>query len=434
MATDVIEKIRKLVTDGGMSKAGLARAAGLHANTLRDCTEADWNPTAETLGKIERVLFSNDDRQVLVPIEEIIDEARNGRMFILVDDEDRENEGDLVIPAQMATPAAVNFMATHGRGLICLTLTSERVEQLGLDLMSRNNGTRHETAFTVSIEAREGVTTGISAADRARTISVAIDGSKSRDDIVTPGHVFPLRARDGGVLVRAGHTEAAVDISRLAGLNPSGVICEIMRDDGTMARMDDLVSFARLHDLKIGTIRDLIAYRRKHDRMVQKKAELQFESRYGGQWTARTYFNKATGDETMTLIKGRIDPTKPTLVRMHTLSIFVDILGEELPDRPDLLHRSMELIAEEGAGAIVLINRPMGSLMSRTMDFKQRLRAGENPDLGELRDYGVGAQILAELGIHDMILLTNTHHSLVALEGYGLNIVGERQILSAGDQ
>jgi len=434
MATDVIEKIRKLVTDGGMSKAGLARAAGLHANTLRDCTEADWNPTAETLGKIERVLFSNDDRQVLVPIEEIIDEARNGRMFILVDDEDRENEGDLVIPAQMATPAAVNFMATHGRGLICLTLTSERVEQLGLDLMSRNNGTRHETAFTVSIEAREGVTTGISAADRARTVSVAIDGSKSRDDIVTPGHVFPLRARDGGVLVRAGHTEAAVDISRLAGLNPSGVICEIMRDDGTMARMDDLVSFARLHDLKIGTIRDLIAYRRKHDRMVQKKAELQFESRYGGQWTARTYFNKATGDETMTLIKGRIDPTKPTLVRMHTLSIFVDILGEELPDRPDLLHRSMELIAEEGAGAIVLINRPMGSLMSRTMDFKQRLRAGENPDLGELRDYGVGAQILAELGIHDMILLTNTHHSLVALEGYGLNIVGERQILSAGDQ
>jgi 3,4-dihydroxy 2-butanone 4-phosphate synthase/GTP cyclohydrolase II len=417
-----------------MSKAGLARAAGLHANTLRDCTEADWNPTAETLGKLERVLFSNDDREVLVPIEEIIDEARNGRMFILVDDEDRENEGDLVIPAQMATPAAVNFMATHGRGLICLTLTSERVDQLGLDLMSRNNGTRHETAFTVSIEAREGVTTGISAADRARTISVAIDGTKTRDDIVTPGHVFPLRARDGGVLVRAGHTEAAVDISRLAGLNPSGVICEIMRDDGTMARMDDLIGFARLHDLKIGTIRDLIAYRRKHDRMVEKKAELTFDSRHGGQWSARTYFNKATGDETMALIKGRIDPEKPTLVRMHTLSIFADILAEEQGDRSGLLQRSMELIAEEGTGAIVLINKPMSRLMSRTIDIKQRVRAGENPDLEELRDYGVGAQILAELGVHDMVLLTNTHHSLVALEGYGINIVGERRITAAGSE
>ncbi|MCG5477402.1 MAG: 3,4-dihydroxy-2-butanone-4-phosphate synthase [Sinorhizobium fredii] len=411
-----------------MSKAGLARAAGLHANTLRDCTEPDWNPTADTLGKLERVLFSNEDRQVLVPIEEIIDEARNGRMFILVDDEDRENEGDLVIPAQMATPSAINFMATHGRGLICLSLTGERADQLGLNLMSRNNGTRHETAFTVSIEAREGVTTGISAADRARTVSVAIDGTKTKDDIVTPGHVFPLRARDGGVLVRAGHTEAAVDISRLAGLNPSGVICEIMRDDGTMARMDDLIAFARLHDLKIGTIRDLIAYRRRHDRLVEKKNEITFESRYGGQWTARSYYNRATGDETMALIKGRIDPGNPTLVRMHTLSMFVDVFGEDSPDRSDLLHHSMEIIGQEGTGVIVVINRPMNRLMSRIMDIKHRVRAGENPDLEELRDYGVGAQILAELGIHDMILLTNTHHSLVALEGYGLNIVAERAI------
>jgi 3,4-dihydroxy 2-butanone 4-phosphate synthase/GTP cyclohydrolase II len=297
--------------------------------------------------------------------------------------------------------------------------------------MSQNNGTRHETAFTVSIEAREGVTTGISAGDRARTISVAIDGTKGRDDIVTPGHVFPLRAREGGVLVRAGHTEAAVDISRLAGLNPSGVICEIMRDDGTMARMDDLITFARMHDLKIGTIRDLIAYRRRHDRMVELKAEMTFESRHGGTWAARSYFNRATGDETMTLVKGRIDPSTPTLVRMHTLSIFADILGEDQGDRADLLHHSMEIIAEEGSGAIVLINRPMGMLMSRTIDLKQRVRAGENPDLEELRDYGVGAQILAELGIHDMVLLTNTHHSLVALEGYGLNIVGERRITGA---
>jgi 3,4-dihydroxy 2-butanone 4-phosphate synthase/GTP cyclohydrolase II len=427
MPGNVIDRVRQLVADGGMSRAGLARAAGLHANTLRDCTDDTWNPTADTLGKLERFLFANDDRQVLVPIEEIIDEARNGRMFILVDDEDRENEGDLVIPAQMATPAAINFMATHGRGLICLTLTSERCSQLGLDLMSRNNGTRHETAFTVSIEAREGVTTGISAADRARTVSVAIDGMKGRDDIVTPGHVFPLRARDGGVLVRAGHTEAAVDISRLAGLNPSGVICEIMRDDGQMARLDDCVAFARMHDLKIGTIRDLIAYRRKHDRMVEKKAELIFTSRWGGDWRAISYFNKATGDETMTLVKGRPDPSKPTLVRMHTLSIFADIFGEE-SNRSELLHRSMELIAEEGTGVIVVINRPMQRLMARSIEIKQGVREGQAPPLEELRDYGVGAQILAELGVHDMILLTNPHHSLVALEGYGLSIVGERPI------
>ena len=427
MSQTTIERVRLIVTQGGMSKAGLARAAGLHANTLRDCTEHSWNPTTETLGKLDHFLFANDDRPMLVPIEEIIDEARNGRMYILVDDEDRENEGDLIIPAQMATPDAINFMATYGRGLICLTLTGERIEQLGLELMSRHNGTRHETAFTVSIEAREGVTTGISAADRARTVSVAIDGTKSKADIVTPGHVFPLRARAGGVLVRAGHTEAAVDISRLAGLNPSGVICEIMRDDGTMARLDDLIGFARIHDLKIGTIRDLIAYRRKHDRMVEKKAEITFTSRWGGDWRACTFFNKATGDETMALVKGKIDPAIPTLVRMHTLSIFADIYGEE-SERAELLHRSMELIAEEGSGVIVVINRPMQRLMSRTIEIKNSIRAGEVPPMEELRDYGVGAQILAELGVHDMVLLTNTHHTLVALEGYGLSIVGERRV------
>ncbi len=427
MSTPTIDKVRALVSDGSLTRAGLARAAGLHANTLRDCTEADWNPTAETLGKLERFLFANDDRPVLVPIEEIIDEARNGRMYVLVDDEDRENEGDLIIPAQMATPDAINFMATHGRGLVCLTLTTERIEQLGLELMSRHNGTRHETAFTTSIEAREGVTTGISAADRARTVSVAIDGTKSKDDIVTPGHVFPLRARDGGVLVRAGHTEAACDISRLAGLNPSGVICEIMRDDGTMARLDDLVGFARMHDLKIGTIRDLIAYRRKHDRLVEKRTEITFTSRWGGDWKACTFFNKATGDETMALVKGRIDPDKATLVRMHTLSLFADIYGE-VSDRSDLLHRSMEIIGEAGSGVIVVINRPMQKLMSRSIEIKNSVRAGEDAPLEELRDYGVGAQILAELGVHDMVLLSNTHHTLVALEGYGLSIVGERAI------
>ena len=365
--------------------------------------------------------------------EEIIDEARNGRMFILVDDEDRENEGDLVIPAQMATPEKINFMARHGRGLICLALTKRRVDELGLDLMSRNNGTRHETAFTVSIEARDGVTTGISAADRARTIAVAIDSSKGREEIVTPGHVFPLIARDGGVLVRTGHTEAAVDVSRLAGLNPSGVICEIMNEDGTMSRLDDLVTFAQFHGLKIGTIRDLIAYRRRHDHLVEKRAEMSFASRWGGQWRAMTFFNKASGDETIALVKGRIDPDKPTLVRMHTASYFVDMFGEE-SERAGLLSRSMELIAEEGAGVIVVINRPMKDSVSRFIKLRGEGKGAGEPEIEELRDYGVGAQILAELGVQDMVLLTNTHHTLVALGGYGLSIVGERAIPGTGGE
>ena len=357
--------------------------------------------------------------------EEIIDEARNGRMFILVDDEDRENEGDLVIPAQMATPEKINFMARHGRGLICLAMTRDRVAELGLDLMSRNNGTRHETAFTVSIEAREGVTTGISAADRACTIAAAIDSTKGRDDIVTPGHVFPLVARDGGVLVRAGHTEAAVDVSRLAGLNPSGVICEIMNEDGTMARMDNLVSFAQLHGLKIGTIRDLIAYRRRYDHLVRLEAESTFQSRWGGEWSVRAYRNTATGTEQVALVKGRIDPSRPVLVRMHALSPFADVFGED-SSRGRMLQRSMEAIAEEGAGVIVLINRQRADAFTTAV----RRHAGEQVEvpMEELRDYGVGAMILAELGVHDMVLLTNTHHTLVGLDGYGLSIVGERRI------
>ncbi len=433
MSTDLISRVRGLVTQGGMSRSGLARAAGLHANSLRDLDSPDWNPTADTLRKLERVLFDSDDAPALVPIEEIIDEARNGRMFILVDDEDRENEGDLIIPAQMATPDAINFMATHGRGLICLALHKARVDQLGLDLMSRHNGTRHETAFTVSIEARDGVTTGISAADRARTVAVAIDASKGKDEIVTPGHVFPLVARDGGVLVRAGHTEAAVDVSRLAGLNPSGVICEIMNDDGSMARLDDLIGFARLHKLKIGTIRDLIAYRRRHDHLVEKRAEMAFHSKWGGDWRAMTFFNKATGDEQIALVKGKIDPDKPTLVRMHTMSMFVDVFGED-NQRAGLLSRSMELIAEEGAGVIVVINRPMKDLVTRFMKLRAEGKSAGAPEVEELRDYGVGAQILAELGVADMILLTNTHHMLVGLDGYGLSIVGERPIPGTGGE
>jgi len=433
MSSELIDNVRRLVREGTLSRSGLARAAGLHANSLRRLDEPDWNPTAETLGKLEVYLAAREHGTALAGAEEIINEARNGRMFILVDDEDRENEGDLVIPAQMATPDAINFMATHGRGLICLALTQARVDQLGLNLMSANNGTRHETAFTVSIEAREGVTTGISAADRARTVAVAIDAARGPADIVTPGHVFPLAARDGGVLVRAGHTEAAVDVARLAGLNPSGVICEIMKDDGTMARLDDLIAFAQKHKLKIGTIRDLIAYRRRNDHMIERRAEATFRSRWGGDWRTVSFFNRATQSEQIALIKGHVSPDEPTLVRMHQVSIFSDIFGEEGP-RARLLARSMEIVAEEGAGIIVLINRPEKDRYSRMI----RARKGGDGDGGEggrmleeLRDYGAGAQILSELGVHDMILLTNSHHNLIALDGYDLAVVGERPITEA---
>ena len=425
MSSALIDTVRTLVNEGGMSRSGLARAAGLHANSLRRLGETDWNPTAETLGKLETYLARREGGTALASPEEIINEARNGRMFILVDDEDRENEGDLVIPAQMATPDAINFMATHGRGLICLALTKDRVDHLGIDLMSRNNGTRHETAFTVSIEAREGVTTGISAADRARTISVAIDGSKGRDDIVTPGHVFPLVAKDGGVLVRTGHTEAAVDVARLAGLNPSGVICEVMKDDGTMARLDDLIPFAQKHKMKIGTIRDLIAYRRRHDHMVERRAETVFNSKWGGDWKAISFYNKATQSEQLVLQKGHVSPDEPTLVRVHQLSLLDDVYGASGP-RCEILGKSMEIVAEEGAGLIVVLTS------NSPTDFLTRIlrhHAGQPVSgMDELRDYGVGAQILAELGVHDMILLTNSSHSLIALDGYDLSVVGHRPI------
>jgi len=423
MSSTLITTVRALVADGAMSRSGLARAAGLHANSLRRLGERDWNPTAETLGKLEEYLAKREGGTALASPEEIINEARNGRMFILVDDEDRENEGDLVIPAQMATPDAINFMATHGRGLICLAMTKDRVEQLGLDLMSRNNGTRHETAFTVSIEAREGVTTGISAADRARTISVAIDASKGRQDIVTPGHVFPLIARDGGVLVRTGHTEAAVDVARLAGLNPSGVICEVMKDDGSMARLDDLIPFARRHGLKIGTIRDLIAYRRRHDHLVERRGEATFHSAWGGEWKAISFYNRATQNEQLVLQKGHVDPEVPTLVRMHQLAPLTDIFGRQ-SERAGLLQKSMEIIGREGAGIIVVLRDNEADMLTRMLQFIDRGGSG----MDELRDYGVGAQVLADLGVHDMVLLSNTEHSLIALDGYDLSVVGQRPI------
>jgi len=421
MTTVLIEKIRALVADGHESRSGLARAAGLHANSLRTLDDEDWNPTTDTLRKLESYLRDRETGPALSPIEVIIDEARNGRMFILVDDEDRENEGDLVIPAQMATPEAVNFMARYGRGLICLTLSSERVKQLGLPLMAQHNGTRHSTAFTVSIEARDGVTTGISAGDRARTIAVAIDGSKGPEHIVHPGHVFPLVARDGGVLVRAGHTEAAVDVSRLAGLNPSGVICEIMNDDGTMARLPDLIAFARHHGLKIGTIQDLIAYRRRHDHLVKCIAETTIESHHGGRWTAKTYVNSAEYAEHMVLQKGRIEPGKPTLVRVHTMSMFTDLF-HEANDRAGQLQRAMDIIGEEGSGIIVIIRDTAPDAISSQMKARDQ---GQPTDL---RDYGIGAQILVDLGVSDMILMTNKHRNIVGLVGYGLNVVGERAI------
>ncbi|MCA3254827.1 MAG: 3,4-dihydroxy-2-butanone-4-phosphate synthase [Alphaproteobacteria bacterium] len=421
MSTALIDRIRTAVAETGLSRSGLAKAAGLHANTLRDLDAPGWNPTAETLKKLEAYLGKAGRRSGLATPEEIIDEARNGRMFILVDDEDRENEGDLVIPAQMATPDAINFMARYGRGLICLAMTRTRIEQLGLPLMSRNNGTRHETAFTVSIEAKEGVTTGISAADRARTIAVAIDASKGPEQIVTPGHVFPLMARDGGVLVRAGHTEAAVDVARLAGLNPSGVICEIMKDDGTMARLDDLMNFAAEHGLKIGTIRDLIAHRHRHDHLVRCVAETEIDSWRGGRWTAKTYANTADYCEHIVLQKGRIEPGKPTLVRMHTQSMFSDLFMER-DERAGQLQRAMDAIAAEGRGVIVIIRDGAPTAISTQMQKKGR---GENP---VLRDYGIGAQILVDLGVEDMILLTNQHRNIVGLTGYGLNVVGERPI------
>ncbi len=360
------------------------------------------------------------------PIEDVIADARNGRMVILVDDEDRENEGDLVIPAQMATPDAINFMAKYGRGLICLALTNERVQELGLPMMTRRNRQRNATAFTVSIEAREGVSTGISAPDRAHTIATAIDPAKGQADIVTPGHVFPLAARDGGVLVRAGHTEAAVDIARLAGHNPSGVICEIMNDDGTMARRDDLVGFAERHGLKIATIADLIAYRRRHDRIVERKLETEFESIHGGRFHMAIYVNTVAYAEHVALWKGDPAADEPVLVRMHAMNVLDDVLGDATSPKVGDLHNAMEIIGRAGRGVVVLIREPSATSLSDLL--RTRLGQGQG-GAGELRDYGVGAQILLDLGVHDMILLTNSRRTVVGLEeGYGLRIVDYRPI------
>lgn len=381
--------------------------------------------------------MSPENQAWLSSIEEVIEDARAGKMFILVDDEDRENEGDLVVPAQMVSAENINFMAKYGRGLICLSLTGERTEELGLDLMARKNQDRHSTAFTVSIEAKEGVTTGISAADRAKTVEVAIDPSKNRGDIVTPGHVFPLVAQDGGVLVRAGHTEAAVDISRLAGLNPSGVICEIMNDDGTMARMPDLVQFAQLHGLKIATIADLIAYRRRTERLVDFVNKQKLQSRFGGEFEMRVYANKIGYVEHLALIHGDVTGDEPVLVRMHQANIFADALGDitHAPffggasrPRSGELEASMRVIAKEKRGVIVIIRDPNENFISRALDE----RAGKALDapIHEIRQFGVGAQILLDIGLTKITILSNSSQKIVALDGYGLTVVGQQPIPS----
>lgn len=356
------------------------------------------------------------------PTEELLEEARRGRMFILVDDEDRENEGDLVIPAQFATPDAINFMARYARGLICLSMTRARVDQLGLPLMAQSNGTRHQTAFTVSIEARDGVTTGISAADRARTVAVAINPELGREHIVTPGHVFPLVAREGGTLVRAGHTEAAVDFARLAGLNPSGVICEIMNDDGTMARMPDLVAFAQHHGLKLGTIADLIAHRRRTEKLVRRVQEGEVEQAIGGTWRAIVYESTAAPGEHLALVKGDVSTDAPVLVRMHSASLFREIIsGRGLGD----LHAAMRMIDAAGRGVVVLLRDPRPDALSI------RLKRGPTHAIApEIRDYGIGAQILDDLGVKRIIRLSNNPRPLIGLEGYGLQVLETRPLPS----
>ncbi|MEQ7155418.1 3,4-dihydroxy-2-butanone-4-phosphate synthase [Brevundimonas aurifodinae] len=356
------------------------------------------------------------------PIEDILEDARNGRPYILVDAEDRENEGDVIIPAQFATPDQINFMARHARGLICLAITSERARALRLPPMAAENRTSMGTAFTVSIEAREGVTTGISAADRARTVQVAVDPLKGADDIVSPGHVFPLVARDGGVLVRTGHTEAAVDISRMAGLHPAGVICEIMNDDGTMARLPDLVAFAQLHGLKIGTIADLIAYRRRTERFVERVMNTPFDSVHGGPFRLMLYRNTIEGAEHVALVHGTIEPGKPTLVRMHQVDFAADLLGHVEARQSYIPSALRTITAHDGPGVVVFLRDPA------LQGLAERLSGADKPIALDrsLRNYGVGAQILLDLGVRDMIVMSSTRPEPAALEGYGLNIVGWR--------
>ena len=360
----------------------------------------------------------------LSKIEEVIADAKAGKLFILVDDEARENEGDLCVVAECATADAINFMAKYGRGLICLALTRQRTEMLGLTMMDRRNESRHETAFTVSIEAREGVTTGISAHDRAHTIKTAIDPTCNERDITTPGHIFPLVARDGGALVRAGHTEAVIDIARAAGYdNPAGVICEIMNDDGRMARLPDLVTFAMDHDLKIASIADLIAWRRRNESLVQRMVETTVTTRIGGNWRMMIYANTISNIEHIALVKGDISGDSPVLVRMHALDLMADLLGEVSEKRTgNELASAMQMMADADKGVVVVLREASASSLTAMVGQKivTQIDGGSNR---ELRDYGVGAQILTDLGVSQMILLSNTRPNVVSLEGYDLEII-----------
>ena len=368
-------------------------------------------------------------RNGLSTIEEVIADAKAAKLFILVDDEDRENEGDLCVIGEYATADAINFMAKYGRGLICLALTRIRTEQLGLTMMERRNESRHETAFTISIEAREGVTTGISAADRALTIKTAIDPNCGERDITTPGHIFPLIARDGGTLVRAGHTEAIVDIARACGSdNPSGVICEIMKDDGEMARLPDLIGFAKEHDLKIASIADLIAWRRRNESLVQRTVESAITTRIGGEWRMVIYANTVSNIEHIALVKGDISAGDPVLVRMHALDLMADLLGAVSEKRAgDELATAMAAIAKAGCGVIVVLRESIASSLSSMVSQKLNMTSDTSGNR-DLRDYGVGAQILTDLGIRKMILLSDTRPNVVSLEGYDLEITDWQRI------
>jgi 3,4-dihydroxy 2-butanone 4-phosphate synthase/GTP cyclohydrolase II len=371
------------------------------------------------------------NQKFISSIEEIIEDLKEGKMVIMVDDENRENEGDLIIAAEKVDNKAINFMAIHGRGLICLSLTERRVEELNLPLMSQNNESRDSTAFTISIEAKEGVTTGISAQDRAVTIHTAINNNKSKDDIMSPGHVFPLVARDGGVLVRAGHTEASVDLSRLAGFIPAGVICEIMNDDGTMARIPDLIKFSEKHKIKIGRIVDLIAYRRQKDNFLKKSYESEITLKSGEHFDIKIYESSFDKTEQIVLSKGKIDDGKPILVRVHVTDYFENLLGD-YGSNDESLRKSIKEISKENRGILILVRDSGSSAISQLVALQD-----ENPkddknsqeERSELRIFGMGAQILSELGVKKMKLLTNTNWKFIGLEAYNIEIV-ETKLLS----